>query len=46
MLRGALPGANVEILEESVGADSRYLTARDATGALGLLPTDWVQRSS
>ena len=45
MLRGSRPGAAVDVLEESQGADERYLTVRDRqTGALGLHPIDWVER--
>ena len=45
MLRGARPGAGVDILEEAVGADARYLTVRDRdSGAMGMLPTSWVRR--
>ena len=47
MLRGSLPGSTVEVLEESVGADQRYLTVRNsATGAMGFLPIAWVRRDA
>lgn len=45
MLRGCRVGQEVEILEEGVGQDKRYLTVIDrATGAFGLYLPEWIER--
>ena len=44
MLRHVKPGARVEVLEENVGAGERYHTVRDAVGAVGLYPSDWLKK--
>ena len=45
MLNGARLGAEVDVLEEDVGADGSYLTVRDKlTGRSGFYPKAWVAR--
>ena len=45
MLRGCRVGQQVDVLEEGVGQDGRYLTVMDrSTGAFGLHLIEWVER--
>ena len=46
MLRGCRVGQSVDVLEENVGSDGRYLTVIDrSTGAFGLHLADWVEKA-
>ena len=45
MLRGCRVGQVIDILEEGVGQDGRYLTCIDRnTGAVGMHLSEWVER--
>lgn len=47
MLRGCRVGQTVDVLEEGVGADARYLTVVDrSSGASGMYPSDWVEKQA
>ena len=47
MLRGSLPGAGVDVLEQQVGDQGKYLMVRDrSTGALGMILDRWVTAES
>ena len=46
MLRGCRVGQTVDVLEEGVGASSRYVTVIDReTGAHGLHLAEWIERA-
>lgn len=45
MLRGCRVGQQVDVLEEGVGQDNRYVTVIDrSTGAFGWVLAEWVER--
>ena len=46
MLQGARIGQTVDVVEEGVGSDGRYLTVVDrSTGEIGMHLVDWIEKT-